>query len=280
MTKQEMLQKYNVPPDLFDKYEAAHKCTGFTDKDVENMSLILTLYDAGFDDAEVRDYIGFYRSGGDTAEKRTEMLLKKRKKRWKSFMPNKNSSTESIICGIKSRKKTKDRKGVFTMNTTETKNSKQSKALVAYFSASGVTKRYAERLAKAAGADLFEIKPRIPYTSADSNWQNAQSRSSVEMKNPDSRPEIAEKLPHMEHYDTIFVGFPIWWYVAPTIIDTFLESYDFSGKTVIPFATSGGSGMGKTALVLRKVCPAADIKDGKVLNGLSDEQIARWAKEF
>lgn len=84
----------------------------------------------------------------------------------------------------------------------------------------------------------------------------------------------------MEHYDTIFVGFPIWWYVAPTIIDTFLESYDFSGKTVIPFATSGGSGMGKTALVLRKVCPAADIKDGKVLNGLSDEQIARWAKEF
>ena len=97
------------------------------------------------------------------------------------------------------------------MNTTETKNSKQSKALVAYFSASGVTKRYAERLAKAAGADLFEIKPRIPYTSADLNWQNAQSRSSVEMKNPDSRPEIAEKLPHMEHYDTIFVGFPIWW---------------------------------------------------------------------
>ena len=166
------------------------------------------------------------------------------------------------------------------MNTTETKNSKQSKALVAYFSASGVTKRYAERLAKAAGADLFEIKPRIPYTSADLNWQNAQSRSSVEMKNPDSRPEIAEKLPHMEHYDTIFVGFPIWWYGAPTIIDTFLESYDFSGKTVIPFATSGGSGMGKTALVLRKVCPAADIKDGKVLNGLSDEQIARWAKEF
>ena len=166
------------------------------------------------------------------------------------------------------------------MNTTETKNSKQSKALVAYFSSSGVTKRYAERLAKAAGADLFEIKPRIPYTSTDLNWQNAQSRSSVEMKNPDSRPEIAEKLPHMEHYDTIFVGFPIWWYVAPTIIDTFLESYDFSGKTVIPFATSGGSGMGKTALVLPKVCPAADIKDGKVLNGLSDEQIARWAKEF
>ena len=166
------------------------------------------------------------------------------------------------------------------MNTTEINNNKQPKALVAYFSASGVTKRYAERLAKVTGADLFEIKPKVPYTSADLNWQNAQSRSSVEMKNPDSRPEIAEKLPDMDSYNTIFVGFPIWWYVAPTIIDMFLESYDFVGKTVIPFATSGGSGMGKTAEVLRKVCPAADIKDGKVLNGLSDEQIARWAKEF
>ena len=155
-----------------------------------------------------------------------------------------------------------------------------SKKLAAYFSASGVTKRYAERLAKAAGADLFEIKPSIPYTNADLNWQDSGSRSSVEMKNPDSRPEIAEKLPDMEEYDTIFVGFPIWWYVAPTIINTFLESYDFSGKTVIPFATSGGSGIGKTADVLRKICPAADIKDGKVLNGMSDKEIAQWANEF
>ncbi len=155
-----------------------------------------------------------------------------------------------------------------------------SKKLAAYFSASGVTKRYAERLAKAAGADLFEIKPSIPYTNADLNWQDSGSRSSVEMKNPDSRPEIAEKLPDMEEYDTIFVGFPIWWYVAPTIINTFLESYDFSGKTVIPFATSGGSGIGKTADVLRKICPAADIKDGKVLNGMSDKEIAQWVNKF
>lgn len=155
-----------------------------------------------------------------------------------------------------------------------------SKKLAAYFSASGVTKRYAERLAKAAGADLFEIKPSIPYTNADLNWQDSGSRSSVEMKNPDSRPEIAEKLPGMEEYDTIFVGFPIWWYVAPTIINTFLESYDFSGKTVIPFATSGGSGIGKTADVLRKICPAADIKDGKVLNGMSDKEIAQWVNKF
>ncbi len=154
-----------------------------------------------------------------------------------------------------------------------------SKKLVAYFSASGVTKRYAERLAQAADADLFEIKPTVPYTDADLNWQNSNSRSSIEMKNPDSRPEIVEKLSDMDNYDTVFVGFPIWWYVAPTIIDTFLESYDFSGKTVVPFATSGGSGMGKTADVLRQVCPAADIKDGKVLNNMTDEKIKQWLNE-
>lgn len=155
-----------------------------------------------------------------------------------------------------------------------------SKKLVAYFSASGVTRRYAERLAKAAGADLFEIKPKIPYTSADLNWQNAKSRSSVEMKNPASRPEIAESIPNMDEYGTVYVGFPIWWYVAPTIIDTFLESYDFSGKTIVPFATSGGSAMGKTADVLRKVCPSADIKDGKVLNGMTDDEMAKWVNEI
>ena len=155
-----------------------------------------------------------------------------------------------------------------------------SKKLVAYFSASGVTRCYAEKLAKAANADLFEIKPSVPYTSADLNWQNSNSRSSVEMKNPDSRPEIAEKLSDMDSYNTVFVGFPIWWYVAPTIIDTFVDSYDFSGKTVIPFATSGGSGMGKTADVLRKVCPDADIRDGKVINGMPDEKIEQWANEF
>ena len=155
-----------------------------------------------------------------------------------------------------------------------------SKKLVAYFSASGVTKNYAERLANVIGVDLFEIKPKQPYTNADLNWQNSNSRSSVEMKNPDSRPEIAEKLSDMDEYDTVFVGFPIWWYVAPTIIDTFLESYDFSGKTIIPFATSGGSGMGKTADVLRKICPNSDIRDGRLLNGMTDEKIAQWANEF
>ena len=117
------------------------------------------------------------------------------------------------------------------------------KILVAYFSASGVTKGVAQRLAKAAGADLFEIRPAVPYTQADLNWTDKKSRSSVEMNDPLSRPEIAEKLPNMADYDTVFVGYPIWWYVAPHIINTFVESYDLSGKTLVAFATSGGSGL-------------------------------------
>ena len=155
-----------------------------------------------------------------------------------------------------------------------------SKKLVAYFSASGVTKRYAEKIAKISGADVFEIEPKIPYTNADLNWQNSNSRSSVEMKNPDSRPEIAENLRNMDEYDTVFVGFPIWWYVAPTIIDTFLESYDFSVKTIVPFATSGGSGMGRTVDVLKSVCPKADIRDGKVVNHISENELTGWVESF
>ncbi len=154
------------------------------------------------------------------------------------------------------------------------------KKLVAYFSASGVTKNAAERLAKAAGAHLFEIKPAVGYTSADLDWTNKKSRSSVEMNNPDSRPEIAERLPNMEDYDTIFIGFPIWWYVAPTIINTFIESYDFSGKTIIPFATSGGSGMGKTVEVLKPLCPNANWIKGKMLNGVSDSELENWVKSI
>ena len=155
-----------------------------------------------------------------------------------------------------------------------------SKKLVAYFSASGTTKEAAERLAKAAGADLFEIKPTIPYASADLNWMDKESRSSVEMNDPDSRPEIAETMPNMADYDTVFIGFPIWWYVAPHIIHTFVESYDFSGKTLVPFATSGGSGMGKTVDELRKLCPNADWKAGKLVNGASDQALAAWAAKF
>ena len=155
-----------------------------------------------------------------------------------------------------------------------------SKKLVAYFSASGTTKKAAERLAKAADADLFEIKPVIPYTSADLNWMDKTSRSSVEMNDPDSRPEISETLPSMADYDTVFIGFPIWWYVAPHIINTFVESYDLSCKTLVPFATSGGSGMGKTVDELKKLCPNADWKAGKMVNGLSDKALGDWANAF
>ena len=120
-----------------------------------------------------------------------------------------------------------------------------SRKLVAYFSASGVTAKVAETLAEAIGADIYEIEPAVPYSKADLDWTNQKSRSSVEMSDPTSRPAIAGKRDNMDDYDTVFVGFPIWWYVAPTIINTFLESYDLTGKTIIPFATSGGSGMGE-----------------------------------
>ena len=128
-----------------------------------------------------------------------------------------------------------------------------SKALVAYFSASGVTKKLAQTLAEAIGADLFEIEPKVPYTRADLNWMDKQSRSTIEMQNPASRPELAGTCKSIADYDTVFVGFPIWWYVAPTIVNTFLESCDLTGKTVVPFATSGGSGMGGED-VLRSAC--------------------------
>ena len=153
--------------------------------------------------------------------------------------------------------------------------------LVAFFSASGVTAALAQRLSRAAGADLFEIKPAVPYTSADLDWTNASSRSSVEMKNPASRPEIAEKLPSMADYDVIFLGFPIWWYVAPTIINAFLESYDFSGKTIALFATSGGSPMGRTLEILRPLCNAS-VKwlPAKMLNGATDSDLNAWLKSL
>ena len=154
------------------------------------------------------------------------------------------------------------------------------KKLVVYFSATGTTKRAAERLATAVSADLFEIRPAIPYTDADLDWTSSKSRSSAEMNDPDSRPEIAEPTPNMADYDTVFIGFPIWWYTAPHIIHTFLESCDFSGKTLAPFATSGGSGIGKAADELRKLCPNANWKAGKLLSGASDKAIAAWAAEL
>lgn len=156
-----------------------------------------------------------------------------------------------------------------------------SKILVAYFSASGVTKNAAEKLAKAANADLFEIKPVRPYTDADLDWTDKKSRSTIEMNDLSSRPEIANKCENMGSYDVVFVGFPIWWYVEPRIIDTFLESYNFSGKTVIPFATSGGSGLGKTAENFKKILGAnVTVKDGKMLTRASEVVVSDWVKSL
>ena len=153
-----------------------------------------------------------------------------------------------------------------------------SKKLVAYFSASGVTEKMAKTLAEVTGADLFEIQPAVPYTTADLDWMNKKSLSSVEMSNPDSRPEIGNKIPDMGQYDTVFVGFPIWWYVAPTIINTFLESYDFTGKKIATFATSGGSGMGKTDSILKKCAPNADWKEGKRFGSADKNALKAWAE--
>ena len=156
-----------------------------------------------------------------------------------------------------------------------------SKKLVAYFSASGVTAKLAERLSEAIGADIYAIEPEIQYTKADLNWMNKKSRSSVEMNDPASRPAIAGKRDNMDDYDTIFVGFPIWWYVAPTIINTFLENYDFTGKTIIPFATSGGSGMGKTNEKLQPSCAGAKLLEGKVWKkNAKAEELDAWVEEL
>ena len=153
-----------------------------------------------------------------------------------------------------------------------------SKTLVAYFSASGTTAKAAKNLAEAAGADLYEIKPAVPYTQADLNWMDKKSRSSVEMNDKSSRPALEDKDANIAAYDTILLGFPIWWYVAPTIINSFLESYDFSGKKIVLFATSGGSGFGKAADGL-KGSAAADtvITEGKILNGNpSMDELKAW----
>ena len=157
-----------------------------------------------------------------------------------------------------------------------------SKKLVAYFSASGVTANAAKALAKAADADLYEIKPEIPYTKADLNWMDKNSRSSVEMKDKKLRPAIVDKNAKIEDYDVIFIGFPIWWYVAPTIINTFLESYDFSNKTIVLFATSGGSGFGKTVDELKpSVSATAKIIEGRLLNGrISEGALASWIESL
>jgi len=158
---------------------------------------------------------------------------------------------------------------------------KMPKKLVAYFSASGTTARAAKELAEAAKADLYEIRPETKYTSNDLDWRDKSSRSSVEMADKKSRPKLADKNAKIADYDVIFVGFPIWWYVAPHIINSFLEAYDFSGKKVVLFATSGGSGFGNTVKELQPSAPKATVIEGKLLNGRIDKaELAKWAEQF
>jgi len=156
------------------------------------------------------------------------------------------------------------------------------KTLVAYFSCSGVTEQLAKTLASVVDGDLYKIEPAIPYTTADLNWHDSSARSSIEMKDKKSRPAIEGKVDRMEEYDTIFIGFPIWWYVAPTIINTFLESYDFSGKTLIPFATSGSSGMGDTDKWLHPSCSKeTKWRPSKRLSGdTKADSLKKWVEEL
>lgn len=154
------------------------------------------------------------------------------------------------------------------------------KKLVAYFSASGTTRKIAEMIAEAVEADLYEIVPKQPYSKADLNWMDKKSRSSVEMNDKKYRPEITDTNANINKYDEIILGFPIWWYVAPTIINTFLECYDFSGKKIVLFATSGGSGFGNTVKELIPSAPDANIVEGKILNNVSKRDVENWVKSL
>ena len=155
------------------------------------------------------------------------------------------------------------------------------KVLVAYFSASGVTAGVSKKLAEAIGADLYEIEPAQAYTNADLNWMDKKSRSSVEMNDRNSRPAIGNKVDNMGEYSTVFVGFPIWWYREPSIIDTFLEAYDFAGKTIVPFATSGGSGMGDSSNIMQSLAQDAKVVEGKRFSrSASENELKKWAEEW
>lgn len=154
-----------------------------------------------------------------------------------------------------------------------------NKKMVAYFSAGGVTAGVARTLAEAAGADLYEIKPEVPYTASDLNWMDPNARSTIEMHDLSIRPAMEAQEVDITPYDTIYLGFPIWWYIAPTIINTFLEAHDFTGKTIILFATSGGSGFGKTVENLTPSCPGAVVREGKILRGnVTREELTAWIR--
>lgn len=188
-------------------------------------------------------------------------------------------STEDT--SVESKADTNSAENSTDMENTDNQDVQDHKVLVAYFSATGTTKGVAEHIANGLNADIYEIVPEEPYTDADLDYNDNNSRTTIEMNDPDARPAISGSVENMEQYDIVFIGFPIWWYVAPTIINTFLESYDFSGKTIVPFATSGGSGMGKTNEKLAPSCPGAILMKGKMLNGsLSQEELKAWVRSL
>ncbi|MBR5727919.1 MAG: NAD(P)H-dependent oxidoreductase [Muribaculaceae bacterium] len=161
-------------------------------------------------------------------------------------------------------------------NNTDMQNDNSTKVLVAYFSASGVTEGVAKQIAEVTGGDLYKIRPEQPYTDADLDWRDSTSRSSVEMKDLSSRPAIVGKVDNIAQYDTVYVGFPIWWYTAPTIINTFLEANDFKGKVMVPFATSGGSTIVKAAADLARTYPDLNWQPGRLLNHANQDTIRVW----
>ena len=153
-----------------------------------------------------------------------------------------------------------------------------SKALVTYFSASGVTAKVAGRLAEAVGAQIYETRPEVPYTNADLDWQNKQSRSSVEMNDKSCRPRMADQSADVTGAEVVYIGFPVWWYREPSIIDTFLEAYDFSGKKIIPFCTSGSSGIGDTAKRMQEIAVNGEVMEGKRFEAdVSVNELKTWA---
>jgi flavodoxin len=163
---------------------------------------------------------------------------------------------------------------------TKLNEMKNEKVLVAYFSATGTTRDVAKQIAKTMGADLFEIAPEKPYSAADLDWRDSTSRSSLEMRDPSSRPAIARKVANMADYSVVFIGFPVWWYTAPTIINTFIEENDLSGKTVITFATSGSSAIDKCCSDLKAKYPNLNIRNGRLLNHVSQEDLNSWKDEL
>lgn len=168
---------------------------------------------------------------------------------------------------------------IVAMCTTVYAQKGEGKVLVAYFSATGTTEDVAEKIAAVTGGELHEIAPEQAYTDADLDWNNRQSRSSVEMNDPKSRPALKEKKANMADYDVVYIGFPIWWGVAPHIVNTFIESHDLKGKTLIPFATSGGSGISQAVAALRKAYPDLNWQDGKLLNHADERTIRAWIEK-